>query len=100
MFSYLFEKTKQSERMHHISFVNVLLRLCCSYETYQEATRACVNDPWLVCEKTKAKKAMQRAHAEKQVTSVEHMVPLKETTGTLHVAKCMYLLSAGAGGHF
>jgi hypothetical protein len=44
------------------------------YETYQVASKACVADPWLVREKSKAKTAMLRAHNEKNVTSVEHMV--------------------------
>ncbi len=44
------------------------------YETYASASEHCTVDPWLFREKNKAKKDMQKAHAEKKVDSIARMV--------------------------
>jgi hypothetical protein len=46
-----------------------------AYETYVLASQKCGKDAWLQREMKKAKKEMLQAHVEKDVTSVDHMVP-------------------------
>lgn len=47
-----------------------------AYETYVVAGKKCVKDAWLQREMKKSKKEMLRAHVEKPVKSIEHMVSI------------------------